>query len=115
MPRPRKHRCCRRYRHDRVYKPLGLPLREIGATELSRDAFEALRLCDGEGLDQAAAGERMGVSRGTVQRLLKQARRDVVNALVARDALIIRLAENEEDDETLHPHAQCGRCGRRGP
>lgn len=96
MPRPRKHRCCRRYRNDRVYKLRGVPMNEHAETHLARDAFEALRLCDLEGLDQTAAGERMGVSRGTVQRLLKQARRDLVGALVRREALVIRLTDGSE-------------------
>lgn len=95
MPRPRKPRCCRRYRADRIYKPQGLPLREIGATRLALDQFEALRLCDAEGLDQTAAGERMGVSRGTVQRLLASARKQLVEAILRRDALIIDLEPEE--------------------
>jgi predicted DNA-binding protein (UPF0251 family) len=43
MPRPRKRRCCRRYQADRIYKPQGIPMREIGMTLLSLDQFEALR------------------------------------------------------------------------
>lgn len=89
MPRPCKHRRCRRYRHDRVYKPQGVPLRELETAELPLDAFEALRLCDADGLDQTAAAEAMGVSRGTIQRLLARARRTVVSALLGRQALII--------------------------
>ncbi len=96
MPRPCKHRCCRRYDADRVYKPRGVPMHELGTTRLALDQFEALRLCDLEGLDQAAAGERMGVSRGTVQRLLKSARRDLVAAILHGDALLVALAPRED-------------------
>jgi len=39
-------------------------------------------LCDSEGLTQEEAGARMGVSRGTVQRLLAAARKKIVDALV---------------------------------
>lgn len=53
------------------------------------DELEAMRLCDLEGHDQEAAGERMGVSRGTVQRLLQSARAKVVRALVESAALVI--------------------------
>ena len=42
---------------------------------------EALRLVDLEGLSQEEAGERMGVSRGTVWRLLQEARRKTAQAL----------------------------------
>jgi predicted DNA-binding protein (UPF0251 family) len=51
--------------------------------------LEALRLCDLEGLEQERAGDRMGVSRGTVQRMLKAARAKVIEALVTSSALII--------------------------
>ena len=42
---------------------------------------EALRLVDLEGLSQEEAGGEMGVSRGTVWRLLQSARRKVAEAL----------------------------------
>jgi len=44
--------------------------------------LEAMRLIDLEGLSQEEAGKRMGVSRGTVWRLLKSGRRKVVLALI---------------------------------
>jgi len=43
--------------------------------------LEALRLVDLEGLSQEEAGDRMGVSRGTVWRLLQEARRKIAQAL----------------------------------
>jgi predicted DNA-binding protein (UPF0251 family) len=42
---------------------------------------EAFRLVDMEGLSQGEAGEKMGVSRGTVWRLLQEARRKTAQAL----------------------------------
>ncbi len=60
---------------------------------LFRDELEALKLCDLEGLFQEQAGERMGVSRGTVQRLLASARQKTADALVSGAALIF-----EEDE-----------------
>lgn len=95
MPRPRKQRCCRRYRADRLYKPQGLPMRQIETTELSLDQFEAMRLCDLEGLDQAEAGERMGVSRGTIQRLLYDGRRRLMGGMLRNDAIIVNLKQRE--------------------
>ncbi len=114
MPRPRKRRCCRRYRGDRIYKLRGVPLSDCGLTELALDEFEALRLCDAEGLDQTAAGDRMGVSRGTIQRLLAAGRRKLVTAILSRDAIAVTLTRKDEDDEGLHSHAERHRCGRRG-
>jgi predicted DNA-binding protein (UPF0251 family) len=54
---------------------------------LALDEFEAMRLCDLEGLSQIEAGEHMQVSRGTVQRLLESGRRKVVQALLANEGL----------------------------
>lgn len=95
MPRPRKHRCCRRYRNNRVYKPQGIPLSELNITELAADEFEVLRLCDFEGMDQSEAGQIIGVSRGTVQRLLKSGRRKLIEAFVNHDAITILLDQEE--------------------
>jgi predicted DNA-binding protein (UPF0251 family) len=56
---------------------------------LDHDELEALVLCDEQELNQEAAGVQMGVSRGTVQRLLASGRRKVVGALAAGKALSI--------------------------
>ena len=56
---------------------------------LAQDELEALHLCDGEGNNQVEAGICMGVSRGTVQRLLAGARSKVARALVGQKALAI--------------------------
>jgi predicted DNA-binding protein (UPF0251 family) len=61
---------------------------------LFRDELEALKLCDYEGLFQEQAGEKMGVSRGTVQRILTSARRKTAEALATGAALIFA----DEDD-----------------
>ncbi|MCP4572224.1 MAG: DUF134 domain-containing protein [bacterium] len=105
MPRPCKDRCCRSYRNDRVFKPRGIPMHELQTVELPLDAFEALRLCDAEGLDQTAAAERMKVSRGTVQRLLARARRTVAQALLERQALVITTTNRSTDNACLHSHS----------
>ena len=87
MPRCRKHRCCRPLSAARVLKPRGIPLSEVTVHWLALDEFEAMRLCDLEGLSQIEAGERMQISRGTVQRLLESGRRKVVQALLANQGL----------------------------
>jgi predicted DNA-binding protein (UPF0251 family) len=56
---------------------------------LAHDELETLHLCDGEGKTQEEAGGCMGVSRGTVQRLLASARTKVAQALVGQKALAI--------------------------
>ncbi len=51
--------------------------------------LEALRLVDLEGLSQEEAGERMGVSRGTVWRLLQRARKKTARALTESRPILI--------------------------
>lgn len=72
---------------------------ELERVVLGLDELEAMRLCDFEGSDQTRAGERMGVSRGTVQRLLQSGRRKVLEALLESRALII---EQGADHEVVH-------------
>ena len=101
MPRPRKSCRCRRFRGDRVFKPRSVPMHALESVRLELAEFEALRLCDGERLHQEQAAPRMGVSRGTVQRLLERARTKVVEALTESKALVI---EEEAPHETLYSH-----------
>jgi predicted DNA-binding protein (UPF0251 family) len=89
MPRPRKHRHCRRFDGDRVFKPRSIPMSRLEVIRLGLDELEAMRLCDLDVLDQEAAGSRMGISRGTVQRLLRSGREKVLRALLDSSALII--------------------------
>jgi predicted DNA-binding protein (UPF0251 family) len=57
---------------------------------LLRDELETLKLCDLEGMTQEEAGRKMGISRGTVQRMLTKARQKVTEALVSGAALIFQ-------------------------
>ncbi|OGT97633.1 MAG: hypothetical protein A2079_00795 [Geobacteraceae bacterium GWC2_48_7] len=99
MPRPRKPRICicpHRAGYTAVFKPAGTPLKDMEIIQLAHDELEALHLCDGEGKTQEEAGECMGVSRGTVQRLLAKARSKVAQALVGQKALAISGNNKEE-------------------
>ncbi len=51
--------------------------------------LEAMRLVDYEGLSQEEAAERMGVSRGTVWRLLTSARKKVTEAIIFGKKLVV--------------------------
>lgn len=91
-PRKKKHRNCvcpLREKLGHVFKPAGIPLKELEVVILDHDELEALYLCDGQDLNQEQAGEQMGVSRGTVQRLLSQGRKKVIDALVGEKALAV--------------------------
>ena len=92
MARPRKPRNCicpHRAGFSAVFKPAGTPLKDLEIISLAHDELEALHLCDGEGKTQEEAGLCMGVSRGTVQRLLAGARGKVARALVGQKALAV--------------------------
>jgi predicted DNA-binding protein (UPF0251 family) len=95
MPRPRKRKCCRFAPVDRVFKPRSIPMPQLERIALSVELMETVRLCDLLGLDQEAAGRQMGVSRGTVQRYVKEARRRIVEALVTGKALVLESPASE--------------------
>ena len=113
MPRPKKPRRCRRFAAERVYKPQGIPMREIEYEFISLDQYEALRLCDLENFDQEVAGLKMGVSRGTIQRLLYSGRRTIVEAFLNNNAIIINPMESETEDVSVHSHHRRHRSKRR--
>jgi uncharacterized protein len=89
MPRPKKPRHCGCRMAGRAFKPTGTPMGELRQIVLAPDELEALKLCDYDGLFQDQAGGKMGVSRGTVQRLLASARKKVAQALVEGSALVM--------------------------
>ena len=92
MSRPRKQRKCAcpdRAHFSAVFKPVGASPNDMDVVHLAQDELETLHLCDGEGMTQEEAGVCMGVSRGTVQRLLASARCKVAKALVGQKTLAI--------------------------
>jgi predicted DNA-binding protein (UPF0251 family) len=68
-----------------------IPQPTINTTTITLEPaeLEALRLVDLEDLSQEQAGTKMGVSRGTVWRLVKSARRKVAQALTEGRQIII--------------------------
>ena len=72
-----------------VFKPAGIPLRDLDEIVMTLDEFEALRLADFEGLYQEQAAERMAVSRPTFSRIVDSAHRKTADALLHGKALRI--------------------------
>ena len=97
-PRPKKTRICDGRYCGKAFKPTGVSLSELRQVALHHDELEVLRLCDLEGLKQVEAGVCMGVSRGTIQRILTSARKKVAEALTTGAALIF--------DEEITPKLQ---------
>ena len=56
---------------------------------LQPDEIEALRLVDFENLTQEEAGKRMGVSRGTIWRLVQSGRKKIIQAIIEGHEIII--------------------------
>jgi predicted DNA-binding protein (UPF0251 family) len=110
MPRPKKCRAVDTLPGVSFFKPAGIPLRFMEEVNLTVEEFESLRLCDLEGLDQAACAIRMSISRASVQRVLTQARRHVAEAITQGKALRI-----EGGNYVLKGSDDCGhgRCCRR--
>jgi predicted DNA-binding protein (UPF0251 family) len=63
--------------------------------------LEASRLVDLEGLSQEEAGQRMGVSRGTVWRLVQSARKKTAQALTQGRS--IQITSYSPDTNTCRP------------
>ncbi len=62
---------------------------ELQRVVLFHDEAEALLLCDEQGLTQEETGQKMGISRGTVQRLVTSGRKKLIGAIFAGRALVI--------------------------
>jgi len=89
-PRCKKPRKCRCKFKGKVFKPTCVPLSRIEQIPLLREELEALKLCDLDDLTQAEAGVRIGVSRGTIQRILAVARKKVAKALSKGQAIVFQ-------------------------
>lgn len=87
-PRCKKPRNCKCTFKGKAFKPTCIPMAEVEKITMLRDELEAIKLCDLDNLTQEAAGTRMGVSRGTVQRTLSSARRKVALALSKGKAIV---------------------------
>ena len=89
MARPPIERSVEGIPHITLFKPAGVPARELEQLQLTVDELEAIRLVDLEALSHEQAAEAMGVSRQTVGRVLERARAKVAEALVGGKAILI--------------------------
>lgn len=109
MPRPCKKRSVKAFPQVNFFKPRGIALNDLEVFEIGIDELEAIRLADLEGLYQADAAERMGVSRQTFGNIISSARKKVAAALTNGGAIRI---ENRSFAEPVKPH--CRGRHRRG-
>ncbi|MGQ9722002.1 MAG: DUF134 domain-containing protein [Candidatus Jordarchaeum sp.] len=94
--RPKIPRCISNPPSVSQLSPTSLSRGEVGLEPIKMfyDEYEVLRLIDYLGLDQEEAGKRMGISRGTVWRLLQSARKKLVSTIVEGKEL--QLVEDEK-------------------
>lgn len=109
MPRSKKTRLIGHRPPVSVFKPAGVPARELEQVVLKLDEYEALRLADAHGMNQEQVAEHLGVSRPTVSRILEQARRTVALALSRGTVLLI-----EGGPVEFRPGRGMGRGGHGG-
>lgn len=86
-----------------LFKPAGIPTRELEEVVLTYDQAEAVRLADLEALYQEAAARRMGVSRQTFGRILEEARHRIAEAILTGKALRIEGGHiTLEEESNMH-------------
>ncbi len=89
MARPAKWRCLECHPGSKLFGPVGVPARQLDKLRISFDELEALRLLHLEGVTQAEAGRRLGVSGSTVSRMAERAHRMITEALVSDKAVCV--------------------------
>jgi predicted DNA-binding protein (UPF0251 family) len=89
VPRPPIERAVAGVPRITLFKPAGVPGRDLEQLQLGVDELEAIRLVDLEGLSHEQAADAMGVSRQTVGRVLERGRARVAEALVGGKAILI--------------------------
>ena len=78
------------FRPDVLYfKPRGVPLWRLEEVVLSGEEVEAIKLSYVDGLEQATAAARLGISQPTYSRALAEACRKAAEAIVRGRALRI--------------------------
>ena len=129
MARPPIERAVGGVPHATLFKPAGVPGRELEQLPLAVDELEAIRLVDLEGLSHEQAASAMGVSRQTVGRVLERGRATVAEALVGGKAILIGGGQYRVEPRQLcctscgavwaaaldtAPPAACPSCGSAG-
>ena len=87
MPRPKTLRCIDHIPDVTWFKPAGIRLRDLQEVKITFDEVEAMRLADYKGLYQEDIAVSMNISRQTVGRILSEARKKIVEALIEGKAI----------------------------
>jgi predicted DNA-binding protein (UPF0251 family)/predicted Fe-Mo cluster-binding NifX family protein len=89
VARPAKWRCLECPPGAKLFGPVGVAARDLQKVRLRFDELEALRLLHLEGLTQAEAGAKLGVSGSTVSRMADHAHKAITEGLVHGKAVCV--------------------------
>ena len=112
MPRGFKCRRVCSEPENRMFTP-EKPCSEV--VVLAVEDLEAVRLCDMECLEQDEAAERMNISRGTLQRILYEARKKIAEALCTGKIIVIGGGNYELSARRCGCQNQCANCRFENP
>jgi predicted DNA-binding protein (UPF0251 family) len=97
MPRPRLNRRIKFQYNNNIFKPQGIPTRELKIINLTIEELEALRLKNIEDLDQNESAQKMNTSQSTFQRIINSAYKKISEALVEGKAIKIEKNHDEKN------------------
>ncbi len=80
-----------------LFKPAGIPTRQLEIIALEDDELEAIRLADYKSLYHEDAAKKMGISRQTFGRILQQARYKMSASVIEKKA--IKIGSGNKIDE----------------
>lgn len=116
MPRQKKDRKCGIEINHHVFKPRAIPMDDLEQVDMDLDELEAMYLCDYLNNDQTQTAELMGISRGTVQRLLYSARYKMIDFIINKKFLNIISSDHIVPPDCMETWKEHGhrrrRCGR---
>lgn len=110
MPRPKKSRWVEGSPCATYFKPQGIPCCEIEEVTLTIEELEAVRLKDGEGLEQEECARQMQISRPTFVRLVQGARKKIALALTQGKGLRIEGGNHQFYGQKRMCHRNGGVC-----
>ncbi len=91
------------------YKPAGIHLKDMEISILSKEELEAFRLKDFCDMDQKDASEYMNISQPTFHRLLKSARKKIIDALINNKAIKIESQGSVMEKKSNYKVAICAK------
>lgn len=105
-PRPKRTRKMNSIPNFKGFMPIGKKISLGEAIVLTFDEYEAIRLCDYEGLIHQEVAELMNVSRPTVTRIYESARKKLAQAIIEVKPIQIKGGQVILDGEWY----QCKAC-----